>query len=335
MYEQFYKLRGRPFQLNPDPAFFFGSRGHKRALAYLQYGVNQNEGFIVITGEIGAGKTTLVRSLIEGLDPRQFVAAQLVSTQLAAGDLLRAVAIAYGIRCKVREKAQLLGSIEAFLTALSIDNRRALLVVDEAQNLSPRAIEELRMLSNFQLGTRPLLQSFLVGQPQLRAIMQRPELEQLRQRVLASYHLGPLDPGETNAYITHRLTHVGWNKDPDLDAAALAAIHGITGGIPRKINLLCDRLLLAGFLANKHSLGSADVEAVSTELIEELGDDQSAAASTPADEGKARAAEAATGHALRLAEISGRLDRIERTMSAALEILRKREKAMELSPVGK
>src|SRR5271154_2537589 len=179
VYEAFFGLAGRPFQLNPAPAFFYGSRGHKRAFAYLQYGVHQGEGFIVITGEVGAGKTTLVRSLIEQIDSSQFVAAQLVTTQLDAEDLLRAVAMAFGLAPKALDKAQLLGELEAFLVSLVAQGKRALLIVDEAQNLSARAIEELRMLSNFQLGNQGLLQSFLVGQPELRQLMQGPLLQQL------------------------------------------------------------------------------------------------------------------------------------------------------------
>src|SRR5450631_4872905 len=151
MYESFYGLTGKPFQLNPDPAFFFGSRGHKRAFAYLQYGLYQSEGFIVITGEIGAGKTTLVRSLLQQLDSTTVAAAQLVSTRLDADDILRAVGIAYGLPVRTVGKAVLLGSLEAFFCKLALENKRALLIVDEAQNLTPQAIEELRMLSNFQL----------------------------------------------------------------------------------------------------------------------------------------------------------------------------------------
>src|SRR6267142_3123339 len=142
MYESFYGLTGKPFQLNPDPAFFFGSRGHKRAFAYLQYGLYQSEGFIVITGEIGAGKTTIVRSLFEQIDRDKLVAAQLVSTQLYADDMLRAVGAAFGLPVKSVDKAILLASLEAFLCQLAIDKKRALLVVDEAQNLTPKAVEE-------------------------------------------------------------------------------------------------------------------------------------------------------------------------------------------------
>ncbi len=205
MYESFYGLTGKPFQLNPDPSFYFGSRGHKRAFAYLEYGLYQSEGFIVITGDIGAGKTTIVRSLLEQLDTAKVVAVQLVSTQLDADDMLRAVAAAFGLPVKSGDKATLLASLEAFLCQLAVDKKRALLIVDEAQNLTPRAMEELRMLSNFQFGDQALLQSFLVGQPELRGIMQSPQMQQLRQRVIASYHLGPLDKAETRAYIEHRL----------------------------------------------------------------------------------------------------------------------------------
>ena len=165
MYESYFGLTGKPFQLNPDPSFYYGSRGHKRAFAYLEYGLYQSEGFIVITGEIGAGKTTIVRSLLEQLDPGKVVAAQLVSTQLDAEDVLRSVAVAFGLPVKSVDKAMLLASLEAFLCQCATEKKRALLVVDEAQNLTERAVEELRMLSNFQLGDQALLQSFLIGQP--------------------------------------------------------------------------------------------------------------------------------------------------------------------------
>src|SRR5438445_5057376 len=173
MFEPFYKLSGQPFQLSPDPAFFYASRGHKRAHAYLQYGLYQGEGFITLTGEVGAGKTTLIRSLLQQLDSSKVVAAQLVSTQLDADNLLRAVATAFGVAVTEHDKARLIAQLEAFMLSLVARGRRALLIVDEAQNLAPPAVEELRMLSNFQLGNRALLQSFLVGQPELRRLMRR------------------------------------------------------------------------------------------------------------------------------------------------------------------
>ena len=272
MYESYYRLRGKPFQLNPDPAYYFNSRGHSRALAYLQYGLYQGEGFIVITGEIGAGKTTLVRSLIEQLDAGQITAAQIVSTQLDAGEVLRAVANAYGIPTKDNDKAHLLASIEAFLMTLASTGRRALLIVDEAQNLTVNAIEELRMLSNFQLGTQGLLQSFLVGQPQLRRMMRLPEMEQLSQRVIASYHLGPMDRTETEAYIKHRLKLAGWANDPSLDKDVYDGIFQYSGGLPRQINTITNHLLLAGCLAEKHRLTGVDIDRVIEEVREDFAD---------------------------------------------------------------
>ncbi len=273
MYESYYGLTGKPFQLNPDPTFFYGSRGHKRALAYLQYGLYQGEGFIVITGEVGAGKTTLVRNLLDQLDEKKFVAAQLVSTQLDADDILRAVAHAFGLVPSGFDKARLLSEIERFLLSLASENRRALLIVDEAQNLTPRAVEELRMLSNFQIGDHALLQSFLVGQPELRLIMRSPHMQQLRQRVIASYHLGPMDRQETEEYVKHRLTHVGWSGDPEFDNNAFDAVFQNTSGVPRRINTLCNRVMLSAYLSESHLVSAADIESVVVEIKEELGDD--------------------------------------------------------------
>ena len=277
MYESYYGLSGKPFQLNPDPAFFYGSRGHRRAMAYLEYGLHQNEGFIVITGEIGAGKTTIVRSLLEKLDANQVVAAQLVSTQLDSNNILRLVAAAFGIPSRSLEKADLLLALEAFLVTTTAAGKRALLVVDEAQNLTASAVEELRMLSNFQLEDHALLQSFLIGQPEFREMMQGPDMQQLRQRVIASYHLGPLDGEETSAYIQHRLRHVDWQNHPTIEPGVFHKIYAASGGIPRRINTLCDRILLAGFLAEKDNISENDVEAV----LEELKEEQAPAADAP------------------------------------------------------
>jgi putative secretion ATPase (PEP-CTERM system associated) len=271
MFEPYYGLSAPPFQLSPDPSFFYGSRGHKRAYAYLRYGLYQGEGFIALTGEVGAGKTTLIRSLLRQLDPNKVVAAQLVSTQLDADSLLRAVATAFGIPVKEYDKARLIAQLEAFFVSLVPRGRRALLIVDEAQNLAPEAIEELRMLSNFQLNDRALLQSFLVGQPELRQLMRSQRMQQLRQRVIASYHLGPLDSDETRAYIEHRLKHVGWKGDPKFQDDVFSLVHAFTGGIPRRINTFCTRTLLAGFLSEQHVIGPKDVEQVISEFNDEFG----------------------------------------------------------------
>jgi putative secretion ATPase (PEP-CTERM system associated) len=291
MYESFYGLTGKPFQLNPDPEFYFGSRQHTRAMAYLEYGLHQNEGFIVVTGEVGAGKTMILRSLLAKLDPRQVVAGQLVSTQLDAEDTLRMVGAAFGLRTKDVSKSDMLLSLEAFLIALSQQGKRALLIVDEAQNLTSRAVEELRMLSNFQLGNHALLQSFLVGQPEFRQMMQSPQMLQLRQRVIAACHIGPLDIEETRAYIEHRLKHVGWVGNPRLQPAAYQAVYEATDGIPRRINSVCDRLLLSGFLSERRVFGREDVEVVAREIREETlaasaGAAPAGAALAPAEAGQ-------------------------------------------------
>ncbi len=321
MYEAFYGLSGKPFQLNPDPAFFFGSRGHNRAFAYLQYGLYQGEGFIVITGEVGAGKTTIVRSLLEQLDRSKVVAAQIVSTQLDADDMLRAVGVAFGLPVRSVTKAVLLGSIEAFLCQLATEKKRALLIVDEAQNLTPRAVEELRMLSNFQLGDQALLQSFLVGQPELRTVMQSPRMQQLRQRVIASYHLGPLDPSETQAYIDHRLHHVGWNDDPRFGPACYPLIHTLTGGIPRRINTLCNRLMLAAFLGEKHAIEPTDVHAIAREIRDELGSEPPLAA-VPSDASAApEHSRGASGSEVPIRRLEERVERVERTVGATVDLL--------------
>jgi putative secretion ATPase (PEP-CTERM system associated) len=269
MYESFYGLTGKPFQLNPDPTFYFGSRQHRRAMAYLEYGLHQNEGFIVVTGEVGAGKTTMVRSLLGKLDPQKVVAAQLVSTQLDAEDTLRLVGASFGLRTQDVSKADMLLSLEAFLVAVTQQGKRALLIVDEAQNLTPRAVEELRMLSNFQLETHALLQSFLVGQPEFRQTMQSPHMLQLRQRVIAACHIGPLDNDETRGYIEHRLKCVGWKENPKFNADAYQAIFQCTSGIPRRVNSVCDRLMLSGFIAGKSVFGRAEVEEVARDMQDE------------------------------------------------------------------
>jgi putative secretion ATPase (PEP-CTERM system associated) len=269
MYETFYQLRTKPFQLSADPRFFFSSRGHRRAVAYLTYGAHQGEGFIVITGEIGAGKTMLAATLAEKLAPQNLVLGQIVSTRLAPEDLVRMVAAAFGLT-QHDSKAVLLDRIGQFLLSCNRQGRRALLIVDEAQNLPSMSVEELRMLSNLVHANRPLLQTFLLAQPEFRRTLQGPDMEQLRQRVIATYHLGPLDPGETEAYVLHRLEVAGWRGDPAIAQDAFSAIHGYSGGIPRRINLLCDRLMLMGCLDEKHVLAGAEVAAVADEMRGEM-----------------------------------------------------------------
>lgn len=272
MYTSFYGFKAKPFQLNPDPNFYFGSKGHNRAMAYLEYGLSQAEGFIVITGEVGAGKTMLVRNLFRKLEPEKVVAAQIVNTNLDSDDTLRMVAAAFGLPLPQGNpgKAPVLIGLEQFFRQCSQQGKRALLVVDEAQNLSPRTVEELRMLSNFQGDDKPLLQTFLLGQPEFRKTLLGNGMQQLRQRVTATYHLGPMDLMETKSYIEHRLTTAGWGGDPGFDEDSFAAIHDYTQGIPRKINGLCDRLLLMGYLEKLHNFGASEINEVISDIQQEF-----------------------------------------------------------------
>ncbi|MGB0127775.1 MAG: XrtA/PEP-CTERM system-associated ATPase, partial [Rhodocyclaceae bacterium] len=253
----------------PDPSFFFGSRQHRKAMAYLEYGLHQSEGFIVVTGDVGAGKTTLVRNLLDKLDPSEVLAVNLVSTQLDAEDMLRMVAAAFGLRTKDLQKADLLLALEAFLLSITEQGKRALIIVDEAQNLAPGAVEELRMLSNFQIEDHALLQSFLVGQPEFRNILQSPRMQQLRQRVIASCHVGPMDAEDTRSYIEHRLRFVGWQDKPQFEPQVFDIVYQFSEGIPRRINALCDRLLMSGFLSNKHGFTAEDAREMATEIRHE------------------------------------------------------------------
>ncbi|HKO67479.1 MAG TPA: XrtA/PEP-CTERM system-associated ATPase [Burkholderiaceae bacterium] len=331
MYEDFYGLTGKPFQLSPDPAFYFGSKGHSSAFSYLKYGVYQGEGFLVITGDIGTGKTTLVRALLDELDTGEVVAAQIVNTQLDADDLLRSVATAFGINVGLDDsKAHLLATIEAFLLTTFQRGKRALLIVDEAQNLGARSLEELRMLSNFQCGDNALLQSFLVGQPELRMLMRSPLMEQFRQRVIASYHLGPLDQADTRAYIEHRLRFVGWKGDPQFEDDAFVAIHKATGGVPRRINSLCNRVLLAAYLNEQHLIGRSAIAAAVAEMTSEMGVDIAVQPALGAKRDAAATAgkrESATTGGSRigarpLAAITERIEQLEHNVEGLLSVVR-------------
>jgi len=270
VYQSYYNLSGKPFRLSPDPSFFFPSRGHKRALAYLRYGLNQDEGFVVITGAPGTGKTTLAKILLHEMGEKDVVVAHLTTTQLEADDMLRMVTASFGLRYVDLDKAQLLKSLESFLMARSREQKRALLVIDEAQNLPTRSLEELRMLSNLQVGDKALVQTFLLGQAQFRALLDRPELEQLRQRIIANYHLSPLATDESKRYIESRLQQVGWDSDPTFAELAYEKIYEYTAGIPRRINMLCDRVLLYSCMEEIHEITSEVIEMVTKELDQEV-----------------------------------------------------------------
>ena len=267
MHIDVYGFRDHPFLMTPDARLFFPSSVHSRAHAHLMYGLAQGEGFVVVTGEVGAGKTTLVERFCAELDPNAFRVARIMTTQVAGDDLLRLVADAFGVTAE-GDKASVLRGIMA---ALRSADRRHVLIVDEAQALTPAGLEELRMLSNITDGGRALLQTILLGQPQLRRLIASPDLDQLRQRILASFHLGGLSREETRSYIEHRLRAVGWTGNPTWDDRAFDVVHRHSGGIPRRINRLCSRVLLAGALENAPHLTADLVEATAVELEDDLG----------------------------------------------------------------
>ncbi len=267
MYDQFYGLSGRPFQLTPDPQFYFESTTHRKALSYLGYGLAQGEGFIVITGEVGAGKSTLVSHLMQSVDKARLTAATIVTSQLDGLDMVHMAAESFGIDTRGLDKASTLKSIENFLHAEARTGRRCLLIVDEAQNLSVDALEELRMLSNFQLGSSALLQIFLLGQPEFRDLVRDAvELEQLRQRVIATHLLEPMEADEVEPYIIHRLTRAGWTGRPQVTADAFAALYAETGGVPRKLNTLMNRVMLMGAVEQVDVLDGGLVGAVIADM---------------------------------------------------------------------
>ena len=270
MVEEFFGLSGPPFKLSPDAKFFFGSKSHTRALAYLQYGLRQAEGFIVITGEIGAGKSMLIEHMIGQLNSTSVSAATLLTTNLAACDLLPHILSAYQIEAETDTRAGQLQAFEDFLVDSVNQGSRVLLIVDEAQNLPLATLEELRMLTNINYQGAPLFQVFLVGQPEFRDVLTEPNMEQLRQRVIASYHLGGLDIEDTRDYIDHRLAIVGRTTYPQFTEEAFEKIYHESGGVPRRINSLCTRLLLFCAMENRTLINSSVVESVSTDLRGEL-----------------------------------------------------------------
>ena len=267
MFNDFYGLTGRPFQLTPDPTFYFESLTHRKALSYLSYGLAQGEGFVVITGEVGAGKSTLVAHLMATIDPARLTAAQIVTSKLDGEELVHVVAQAFGLIVDGHDKASALGAIEAFLHDEARAGRRCLLVVDESQNLEIDALEELRMLSNFQLGAHPLLQTLLLGQPEFRdTIQEHPQLEQLRQRVIAAHHLEAMELGEVQPYIEHRLKCVGWEGNPKFDQRVYTELFDASGGVPRRINQICNRLMMLGAVDQRNRIDGAMLSQVLEEL---------------------------------------------------------------------
>jgi putative secretion ATPase (PEP-CTERM system associated) len=266
MYERFYNLRERPFSLSPDPDYLYPSRVHREALSYLRYGIEGHAGFIVITGEIGSGKTTLLQSALRGLD-RQTSVSRLVNTMLDARELIEAVMLDFGLEPgQGRSKPHLLRDLARYLVEQRGAGRLALLVIDEAQNLSLPALEEVRMLSNLETEKSKLIQIVLIGQPNLRDVLGRPELEQLRQRVTVRYHLQPLDSEETCNYVNHRLRRAALGAPLEFSRDVTDLIHLHSQGLPRKINVIADAVLLFGYGEERRTI---DVD-LTHEVIEEL-----------------------------------------------------------------
>ncbi|RYD67183.1 MAG: general secretion pathway protein [Sphingomonadales bacterium] len=266
MYDDHYGLTGRPFQLTPDPKFWFDTATHRKAMAYLGYGLSQGEGFVVITGDPGVGKTTLMGHLLGEIDAERLNVVKIVSTQLRPEDLLRLVCAGLDVDTAGLSKAEMLAAIERGLHNVARTGRRTLLVVDEAQALPVESLEELRMLSNFQAGGYALLQIFLLGQPEFRVTLAEPQLAQLRQRVIAMHHLETMDADEVEPYLIHRLSCVGWRGKPRFTNDALAAMYRWSGGSPRRLNQLASRVLLFGAVEQIETFGREEVGQVIADL---------------------------------------------------------------------
>lgn len=269
MFSEFYDLKESPFKLTPDHKFFFKSSIHKKALGYLVYGLHQGEGFVVITGEVGAGKTTLAAHLLSTLDKTEFITAHVVTTMVGGGDMLRLIAGQFGLASETESKASLLQKLERYFHEVWRSGRRALIIIDEAQNLGLETLEELRMLSNLTYEGTAMVQSMLLGQPQFKESLADPDYDQLRQRIIASFHLGTLNRNETESYIMHRLQVVGWKEDPIFTTDAFDKIFEATSGVPRLTNLLCGRLLLFGMLEETHTIDGDAVESVVEDMERE------------------------------------------------------------------
>jgi len=265
MYERFYDLRERPFALSPDPDYLYPSRVHREALDYLRYGLESHAGFIVITGEIGSGKTTLLQTLLRGIDTQTTVG-RIVNTMLEPRELLETIMIDFGLDPGGRSKPLLLRDLAQYLVDQRLAGRLVLLVIDEAQNLTAPALEELRMLSNLETEKSKLLQIALVGQPNLRDKLASPELEQLRQRITVSYHLMPLDQDETANYINHRLRRAAVGVPMEFPGDVTGLIHGRSRGVPRIINVICDAALVFGYAEERRQIDLPLMHEVMVEL---------------------------------------------------------------------
>ena len=269
MYAPHFGLAGEPFSIAPDPRFLFMSERHREALAHLLYGVGGGGGFVLLTGEVGAGKTTVGRCFLEQV-PVHCVVAYVFNPKLSAIELLQTVCAEFAIAAPA-DAASVKAHVDAlnrFLLTAHAEGRQALLVIDEAQSLSADVLEQLRLLTNLETAERKLLQIVLIGQPELRVMLAQPGLEQLAQRVIARYHLGALSGDETQQYLVHRLTVAGLRGAVPFDVSAQKAIHRLAGGVPRRINLLADRALLGAYAQGRQRVGRRTVEQAAREVFD-------------------------------------------------------------------
>lgn len=269
MYEQFYHLRADPFALSPNPGFSFHHASYKKARIYMQFALSRGEGFLLVTGMPGTGKTTLVKELLHDLEMTRYQVTTLVSTQLEADDLLRSVAYSYGLDVDHATKAMIIQRLNHYFMKRKQNRLHTILIVDEAQDLSEPALEELRLLTNFEQDNKPLLQVFIVGQPSLFDRLGASTMQQFRQRITVAAAMKPLIKSEVQEYIQHRLSAVGWQNDPKILPDVYTNIYEYTSGIPRQINLFCTRLLLHGYVENRHTIDMNDFITVAKELAEE------------------------------------------------------------------
>lgn len=270
MYEAFYKLANDPFRLLPDPDICFPHRSCAKAWAYLRYALKRGEGIVVITGPPGSGKTTLAGRLLNELNPSKTVSVKLIANDLNPTDLLRKLAYSFGLPAEGMDRAMLAHRIERYLIELEHGNRQALVLIDEAQTLSHQSLEAMRLLTDLQSRSRPVLQLFLLGQEDLEGVMCAPGMTQFQQRVIASCRLHRMDLAETKAYLEYRLSFADWTGDPSINGPAVMAIFRSSRGLPRHINKICSRLLLHGCTEEKHALKQRDVMEVVQDLRDEL-----------------------------------------------------------------
>ncbi|MFK8030973.1 MAG: ExeA family protein [Gammaproteobacteria bacterium] len=273
MYTDFYKFSGKPFALTPDLRFLFRSESHKRALSYLHYGLEQAEGFVVITGDIGTGKTLLIQALLEDLKTQEIATARVAAANLTKQEIIPMVAAALKQPYEGKSKTALIRDLELSLRRAREYLKGVLLIVDEAQTLTPDALEELRILSNLESNGHALLQIFLVGQSDFRETLLLTEMEPLRQRTVASYHMAHLTRAELKRYIGFRLLAVGWEGNPAIDNDVYDVVLDFTDGIPRRINIFMDRFLVYGFLEEITEFTREHAEAVAEEFSNELAGD--------------------------------------------------------------